>query len=109
MDVLTGAVTPSGKLTDTIAYAMEDYPSTKNYGNNSSSGLLIGIILIVFLFIFGSLFIEGCASCTMAGAGSSSYNSSYSDDDYDYDFDDYDYDYDYDFGDSDGFKYDFDY
>lgn len=84
---------------------------TKNYGNNSSSGFLIGIILVVFLFIFGSLFIEGCASCAMAGAGSSSYSSSYSDDDddYDYDFGDYDYDYDYDFGDSDGFSYDFDY
>ncbi|MBT2764457.1 glycoside hydrolase family 3 C-terminal domain-containing protein [Paenibacillus sp. ISL-20] len=32
-DVLVGGVTPSGKLTDTIAYAIEDYPSTRNYGN----------------------------------------------------------------------------
>ncbi|WIV19427.1 glycoside hydrolase family 3 C-terminal domain-containing protein [Paenibacillus polygoni] len=32
-DVLVGEVTPSGKLTDTIAYSIEDYPSTKNYGN----------------------------------------------------------------------------
>ena len=32
-DVLTGDVTPSGKLTDTIAYSIEDYPSTHNYGN----------------------------------------------------------------------------
>ncbi|WP_238483746.1 glycoside hydrolase family 3 protein [Anaerosporobacter faecicola] len=32
-DVLMGDVTPSGKLTDTIAYALEDYPSHKNYGN----------------------------------------------------------------------------
>lgn len=32
-DVLTGDVTPSGKLTDTIAYSIEDYPSTKNYGD----------------------------------------------------------------------------
>ncbi|SHO44321.1 glycoside hydrolase family 3 protein [Anaerocolumna xylanovorans] len=31
-DVLAGEVTPSGKLTDTIAYSIEDYPSTKNYG-----------------------------------------------------------------------------
>lgn len=31
-DVLAGDVTPSGKLTDTIAYAIEDYPSTANYG-----------------------------------------------------------------------------
>lgn len=32
-DVLVGDVTPSGKLTDTIAYSIEDYPSTSNYGN----------------------------------------------------------------------------
>ncbi|MEO3945307.1 glycoside hydrolase family 3 C-terminal domain-containing protein [Gorillibacterium sp. CAU 1737] len=32
-DVLAGEVTPSGKLTDTIAYSIEDYPSTVNYGN----------------------------------------------------------------------------
>ncbi|WP_214824104.1 glycoside hydrolase family 3 C-terminal domain-containing protein [Exiguobacterium sp. s28] len=33
VDVLTGAVTPSGKLTDTIAKSIEDYPSTKNFGH----------------------------------------------------------------------------
>ncbi len=32
-DVLAGEVTPSGKLTDTIAYSIKDYPSTRNYGN----------------------------------------------------------------------------
>ncbi|SFB51345.1 beta-glucosidase [Cohnella sp. OV330] len=32
-DVLAGDATPSGKLTDTIAYALADYPSTLNYGN----------------------------------------------------------------------------
>ncbi|GGM30417.1 beta-glucosidase [Paraliobacillus quinghaiensis] len=32
-DVLVGDVTPSGKLTDTIAYSINDYPSTSNYGN----------------------------------------------------------------------------
>ena len=32
-DVLVGDITPSGKLTDTIAYTIEDYPSTMNYGN----------------------------------------------------------------------------
>ncbi|WP_139904838.1 glycoside hydrolase family 3 protein [Clostridium thermarum] len=32
-DVLMGDVTPSGKLTDTIAYSIDDYPSTKNYGD----------------------------------------------------------------------------
>ncbi|CAH1219130.1 hypothetical protein PAECIP111892_04669 [Paenibacillus auburnensis] len=32
-DMLAGDVTPSGKLTDTIAYSIGDYPSTVNYGN----------------------------------------------------------------------------
>lgn len=32
-DVLVGEVSPSGKLTDTIAYSIDDYPSTRNYGN----------------------------------------------------------------------------
>lgn len=32
-DVLTGVVSPSGKLTDTIAYDLADYPSTKNFGD----------------------------------------------------------------------------
>jgi beta-glucosidase len=32
-DLLVGDVTPSGKLTDTIAYSIKDYPSTNNYGN----------------------------------------------------------------------------
>ncbi|MBM7662723.1 beta-glucosidase [Bacillus mesophilus] len=32
-DVLVGEVTPSGKLTDTIAYSIQDYPSTPNHGN----------------------------------------------------------------------------
>ncbi|WMT42303.1 glycoside hydrolase family 3 C-terminal domain-containing protein [Paenibacillus sp. D2_2] len=32
-DLLSGDVSPSGKLTDTIAYSIDDYPSTKNFGN----------------------------------------------------------------------------
>lgn len=32
-DVLSGEVTPSGKLSDTIAYNIEDYPSTAYYGD----------------------------------------------------------------------------
>lgn len=31
--VLTGEISPSGKLTDTIAYRIEDYPSNANFGN----------------------------------------------------------------------------
>ena len=32
-DVLLGRTTPSGKLTDTIAYHIEDYPSYENFGD----------------------------------------------------------------------------
>ena len=33
LDVLNGTVSPSGKLADTIAWDIGDYPSTKNHGN----------------------------------------------------------------------------
>ena len=33
LDVLTGEVSPSGKLTDTIAYNISDYPSDRNFGD----------------------------------------------------------------------------
>lgn len=36
-DVLTGKVTPSGKLADTIAWSLEAYPSTEGYGDKESS------------------------------------------------------------------------
>ena len=32
-DALSGCVTPSGKLPDTIAFNLEDYPSDENFGN----------------------------------------------------------------------------
>ncbi len=32
-DVLTGRVSPSGKLADTVAYAISDYPSDANFGD----------------------------------------------------------------------------
>jgi len=33
VDVLLGKVNPSGKLTDTIAKSIDDYPSTRNFGD----------------------------------------------------------------------------
>ena len=33
VDVLTGDVSPSGKMTDTIAYDIKDYPAYDNFGN----------------------------------------------------------------------------
>lgn len=36
-DVLTGAVSPSGKLTDTIAYDITDYPSHPYFGNRDKN------------------------------------------------------------------------
>lgn len=33
LDVLDGTVSPSGKLTDTIAYNIEDYPSASYFGD----------------------------------------------------------------------------
>lgn len=36
-DVLTGKVTPQGKLSDTIARSIEDYPSTKNHGGEEQN------------------------------------------------------------------------
>lgn len=34
-DMLLGKVSPSGKLTDTIAYAIKDYPSDPNFGDQN--------------------------------------------------------------------------
>ena len=36
-DLLLGRVAPSGHLTDTIAYSIEDYPSTANFGNDDTN------------------------------------------------------------------------
>ena len=46
VDVLTGAVTPCGKLGDTIARRYEDYPSSANFGgkeyNDYAEGIYVG-------------------------------------------------------------------
>lgn len=36
-DLLSGKVSPSGKLSDTIAYALSDYPSSNNFGNQEAN------------------------------------------------------------------------
>lgn len=36
-DVLTGKVSPSGKLPDTIAYALSDYPSDAHFGDQNAN------------------------------------------------------------------------
>ena len=46
VDVLTGAVSPSGKLSDTIARRYEDYPSSAHFGgkecNDYAEGIYVG-------------------------------------------------------------------
>lgn len=37
LDILLGAVSPSGKLPDTIAYNIEDYPSSSNHGGEEQN------------------------------------------------------------------------
>ncbi len=37
VDILTGEVNPSGKLADTIALDINDYPSTSNFGNDDTN------------------------------------------------------------------------
>ena len=44
-DVLCGKVSPSGKLVDTIAYDLNDYPSSKNFGDEKSNEYKEGIFV----------------------------------------------------------------
>ena len=37
--ILSGEINPSGKLTDTIAYNLEDHPSNMNFGNYTYTGV----------------------------------------------------------------------
>lgn len=41
-DVLTGKVSPSGKLPDTIAYKASDYPSDANFGREENRDIYVG-------------------------------------------------------------------
>ena len=45
-DILTGAVNPCGRLSDTIAFRYEDYPSSTNFGgrayNDYAEGIYVG-------------------------------------------------------------------
>ncbi|WP_337777683.1 glycoside hydrolase family 3 C-terminal domain-containing protein [Ruminococcus bicirculans (ex Wegman et al. 2014)] len=41
-DVLTGKVSPSGKLPDTIAYKASDYPSDANFGREKNRDIYVG-------------------------------------------------------------------
>ena len=43
-DVLSGKVNPSGKLTDTIAWNLSDYPTNRNFGNYQYDGTLPSIL-----------------------------------------------------------------
>ena len=43
-DVLSGKVNPSGKLTDTIAWSLSDYPTNRNFGNYQYDGTLPSIL-----------------------------------------------------------------
>ncbi len=36
-DVICGSVSPSGKLPDTIAYKLQDYPSSRNFGSKTEN------------------------------------------------------------------------
>lgn len=36
-DILSGRVCPSGRMTDTVAYHLDDYPTTKNFGHQDAN------------------------------------------------------------------------
>lgn len=79
LDVLSGDVCPSGRLSDTIARDIEDYPSTKNYGddvrNFYAEDIYIGYRYfstfapekVVYPFGFGLSYTNFTISATAAG------------------------------------------
>lgn len=49
-DVLTGKVSPSGKLPDTIAYKVSDYPSDANFGREENSDIYAEDIYVGYCY-----------------------------------------------------------
>lgn len=86
LDVLSGDVCPSGRLSDTIARDIEDYPSTKNYGddvrNFYAEDIYIGYRYfstfapekVVYPFGFGLSYTNFAISATAAGTLSEGMN-----------------------------------
>ncbi len=79
--VLTGKATPSGKLTDTIAKKLEDYPSTGNFGDKTGATYVEDIYVgyryfttfapdrILFPFGFGLSYAAFCIENLKAECG----------------------------------------
>ncbi len=75
-DVLTGRVNPSGKLSDTIARSIEDYPSAKDFGSGERNFYTEDIYVgyryfetfakdkVLYPFGFGLSYTEFSAECT---------------------------------------------
>ena len=86
LDVLSGDVCPSGRLSDTIARDIEDYPSTKNYGddvrNFYAEDIYIGYRYfstfapekVMYPFGFGLSYTNFAISATAAGTLSEGMN-----------------------------------
>lgn len=80
LDVLNGTVSPSGKLTDTIAYDIEDYPSTKYFGDAQRNFYVEDIYVgyryfetfaqdkVMYPFGFGLSYTEFAMEAVMEGA-----------------------------------------
>ncbi|MCQ2983075.1 MAG: glycoside hydrolase family 3 C-terminal domain-containing protein [Treponemataceae bacterium] len=83
-DVLCGKASPSGKLADTIARTIDDYPSTRNFGNPQEARYEEDIYVgyryfetgakdaVLYPFGFGlsyTTFAQKVTSCTWSGTG----------------------------------------
>ena len=80
-DVLTGAVNPCGKLTDTIAARYEDYPSSQNFGGQEFNAYTEDIYVgyryfetfapekVLYPFGFGLSYTRFCLSSQAAVSG----------------------------------------